>query len=640
MRFPSLDRILAAARSTARRFPFVVAAATVAAAGAVAAVDGATGREDLSIRLLVSGSLGIPLFFALRLTAETRRWGRRVRGAGALAAAAGLTAFAWLWGGWSETEAMTRYLHLSAGFHLLAAWLPFAGRGGVDAFWKYDERLLLRFLTGGFYAAVLFLGLALALAGLDNLLGVDVEAVSAYPRLFFLLALVFHPWFFLAGVPRSVTALEGRPEHPAGLEVFARWILFPIVVVYLAILTAYLGRILVLGEWPSGWIGWLVSGVSVLGILTLLLTHPLRARPQNTWARLYGRGFFVALLPALAMLGMAAWKRIDQYGITERRYFLAAGTLWLVGLSAWWIAGRTRDLRGIPASLALIVLLTFAGPWSAYSVSEASQRGRLERLLTRNRLLGPEGGVRVEGPVPDADRREIGATLRYLVDTHGFASVDRWFDPPPAEAVERTPRPAGPSARPAGAPAPERPGEAPPEPAAAEPGEPRPEGAPTRPAARVDTVTALLTGQLGLPLPLPGPPGGPDRILHLSADPAGGWVDISGYDYAFPVRGELVVSAVVGGDTLRLAYRAEEAVLRLLRNGEALVGASLEPLVARAREAAAAGRVGELPADALALEAVSGEAALRVRFRSLSLRARDGGWEVIRADADAYVRLP
>lgn len=593
MSLPSPDRILETGRATLRRFPFTAAAATVAAAGAMAAVDG-TGRTDLPIRLVVGGSLGIPLFLALRITGEVRGWSGRVPVAAGLVAAAGPVLFALAWGGWSETEAVTRYLHLSAGLHLLAAWLPFAGRGDVDAFWKYDETLLLRFVTGGFYAAVLFLGLALALAGLDNLLGVDVEAVSAYPRLFFLLAFVFHPWFFLAGVPRSAGTLDARPAHPAGLAVFARWILFPIVLVYLAILTAYLGRILVLGEWPGGWIGWLVSGVSVLGILTLLLTHPLRRRPENAWARLYGRGFFLALLPSLAMLLMAAWKRIDQYGLTERRYFLAVGALWLVGLSAWWIAGRSRDLRAVPASLCLVVFLTFAGPWSAYSVSEASQRSRLEGLLAANGLLGPEGTARAGGAVPAADRREIDGTLRYLVDTHGFVSVDRWFEPP----------------------------------AGAEPDSGR------------DTVTALLTGQLGLPVPLPDLPPEREGMLHLSAAPASDWTDISDYDYAFSLRGELAASAVIGGDTLRLVHDPAAGVLRLLRNGNSLLSAPLEPLVARAREAAATEGSGSLPPEALTLKATSGEAALEVRFRSLALAHREGRREVVRADADAYVRLP
>ena len=43
---------------------------------------------------------------------------------------------------------------------------------------------------------------------------------------------------------------------------------------------------------------------------------------EHRWVRTYTRGFYVALLPAIVMLWLAIGKRVAQYGITERRYFL------------------------------------------------------------------------------------------------------------------------------------------------------------------------------------------------------------------------------------------------------------------------------------------------------------------------------
>ena len=83
---------------------------------------------------------------------------------------------------------------------------------------------------------------------------------------------------------------------------------------------------------PSGWIGYLVSSVAALGILSLLLVHPIKERKENGWIRTYGRWFYLALVPSIVMLLLAIWQRIAQYGITEKRYFLIVLSLWLAGM--------------------------------------------------------------------------------------------------------------------------------------------------------------------------------------------------------------------------------------------------------------------------------------------------------------------
>ena len=116
-------------------------------------------------------------------------------------------------------------------------------------------------------------GAAIALAALDKLFGVDVPG-TGYLRLWFTFGFVFNTWFFLGGVPRDFAALEASRDYPAGIKAFTQYVLLPIVAVYLVILTAYLVKVLPTWNWPSGWIGWLVSSVAAAGILSLRLVHP------------------------------------------------------------------------------------------------------------------------------------------------------------------------------------------------------------------------------------------------------------------------------------------------------------------------------------------------------------------------------
>jgi hypothetical protein len=241
------------------------------------------------------------------------------------------------------------------------------------------------------------------------------------------IAFVFNTWFFLGGVPSDPAALEERRDYPVVLRVFAQYALVPLVSVYLVILTLYLGKVVVMWDWPSGWIGWLVSGVAAAGIFAILLVHPIADDPEQRWVATFARQFWLAIIPSIVMLWLALYQRVHQYGITERRYFLIVLSLWLAGLAVYYGVTRAKAIRIIPVSLCVVALLTLAGPWGAYGVSEGSQVGRLRATLERNGMFA--GGT-VRAPareVSTEDRAEISAVARYLIETHGTAAIAPWF---------------------------------------------------------------------------------------------------------------------------------------------------------------------------------------------------------------------
>ncbi|MGH7658617.1 MAG: DUF4153 domain-containing protein, partial [Gemmatimonadales bacterium] len=429
MRIPSVEALIAGARVTLARFPLVLLSAFVAT-GAGLSLIGSDG--DRGLRLMLVSALGISLFTALTLLSERRARTTLAR-AGILAAGVLiLFVFYIAWPNWTETVQGTRFLQLAVAFHLAVAVLPFLGYRKPNGFWQYNLALFTRILLAALYAFVLFIGLAIALAAVDQLLGINIEEEN-YVRLAMLIGFVFSTWFFLAGVPKDLDRLEGVTDYPTGIKTFTQYVLIPIVVIYLLILTAYLGKIIVTQVWPSGWIGWLVSCVSVAGILALLLVYPIAEREENRWIATYSRGFYLALLPSLGMLWLAIGKRIAQYGFTEQRYFLAALSAWLTVVALFFGFRRSRDIRIIPATLLLLALFTFIGPWSAYQVSRQSQRGRLEEILTRHGMMTGDQVVPAAEPVPLEDRREIAAVLRYLVGTHGPDAV-AWLGDVPASA--------------------------------------------------------------------------------------------------------------------------------------------------------------------------------------------------------------
>jgi uncharacterized protein DUF4153 len=432
VRFPSLATAVDDARATANRFPMAILAGLGAMVVTLVMID--NSKEDWHPRLIATCILGLALFTASVTTAERRGIPARRRWVADLAIA-GLLALLYRGSlGWSEQHAFLRFAQLLIAGHLLAAIAPYLGAPSRQGFWQYNRFLLLRFLVATFYAGVLFVGLAVALGALDKLFGADVPG-EAYARLWTVLAFGFHPWFFLAGMPRDYEALETLEDYPQGLKVFTQFVLMPLVVVYLAILTAYLVKVVVTQTWPSGWIGYLVSSVSVTGVLALLLVHPIRERADSRWVNAYGRWWFVALLPSLMMLLLAILKRVGQYGITEPRYFLLVLALWMLGLALYYGLTGSANIKRLPVSLCAVALLSSFGPWGAYAVAKRSQLGRFNHILAANQMGKAGAPVPARGTVSREDRRELSAILHYLSTTHGPKAVAQAMGAP-ADSVK------------------------------------------------------------------------------------------------------------------------------------------------------------------------------------------------------------
>jgi len=425
MRFPAIGDVVSAALRTARRFPFVLAVAAIATYAAIE-LEKHPGSDQDYTRLLATATLGLPLLFALTLVAERRirsvaiQWLLPAAGVGAL------LAFWSVWPHWSPALQGLRYVQLSVAFHLLVAFLPYLGFDEPNGFWQYNKALFLRILTAALYSAVLYAGLAVALLALDKLLGITLPGGS-YAKLWFVIVFMFNTWFFLSGVPDDFAALNTRTDYPAGLRILTQYVLIPIVTIYLIILTLELGKVLLTRVWPSGWIGYLVTSAAGVGMLSWLLVYPLETRESYAWVKTFTKGFYIALMPSIVMLWMALWKRVAEYGITEQRYFVIVFSVWLAAIALYYTTTHSRSIKVIPASLCALALLTFAGPWGAYTVSRTSQVNRLQGLLARNDLLR-DGHLRpATHDVSLADEREISSGFHYLLETDGRASVSSWF---------------------------------------------------------------------------------------------------------------------------------------------------------------------------------------------------------------------
>jgi hypothetical protein len=436
VKLPSISQAAADARNTFGRFPFAIIDAFVGTICALILIDHTGPPEPTVLMQIIFGAaLGFPLLAGLAIVSEKWKWGTLISLGVQLVGVV-------LVGLYSTTVPpdlngapaihILQLLMLITGTVLFVFSAPYFKHESELGYWNYCKTLCLRILTGGLYAVVMWTGLAIALAALNNLFGVDIPS-KRYAELWVLINGIFTTWFILAGVPQHLESLDSITDYPKGLKIFSQFILFPLVLVYLVILYAYLGKILLAWDWPQGWVSRLILGFIATGFTSLVLLHPISDRIENIWIKTVARWFYVIIIPLTVMLFLAVWQRVSEYGFTEGRYLGIATVVWLCVITPYFLFSKKKKILFLTTSLCAAVFVVSFGPWGMFAVSEKSQVNRLKELLLENHIL-VDGRVQ---PMHDslhfATAQQISSIIGYLSEIHGLDAIQPWF----AETLKR-----------------------------------------------------------------------------------------------------------------------------------------------------------------------------------------------------------
>lgn len=433
-KIPSIDTLVAQASKTFQRFPLAIIAAIIGTSIAYSLVHEVYSQmpeQEMLLKIMFLCFLGLASFFASTLFGERRGWNQsKILGLQAvivvLLVGYYFTLPPELFA--SPEKHIIRMLLLNLAVAFLCMFAAFIWKDEENGLWHFNKEAFIQLVITGIYAVVIFGGISIALATIDYLLGITIDG-EVYGDLWCTVMGIFAPWFFLSHIPKDLDALESDTNYPYGLKVFTQYVLLPLVVFYLLILYIYNGKILVTWDWPKGLVSYLILFFSGAGIASLMLIHPLHEDKKYAWMKLFARVFYIAIIPLVGMLFYAIQLRIGDYGITENRYFVVVFGVWLLLMSLYFTFRKKQDLKLIPMSLCVIILLISFGPWGAFAVSENSQTQRLEGYLTKNNILvnGKVQKVDKEA-VPLEDQQEISSIIRYLNTVHGLDSIQHWFE--------------------------------------------------------------------------------------------------------------------------------------------------------------------------------------------------------------------
>ena len=429
MKLPSLSTLLEAGKKGLSRFPLTLFISFLGVIIAIYLFENNSDEVTRMANLLHVCIIGIGLSISGILLSEAYKFSgtKKLMVNAIVVAMLGLYYF--LLPDEYSLKHIYRSVLLAAGIHLFISFIPFWGKNKINGFWQFNKLLFIRILLSGLYSAVLYGGLSVALLAISELFSVTIDG-KLYGQLWIAIVGLFNTWFFLSGIPDDFESLEEDTSYPIGLKVFTQYVLLPLVTIYLAILFGYIIKIVIAGELPKGLVSYLVLAFSVAGILSLLLVHPLINQAQNTWIKIYSKFFYLALLPLITLLFTAIFIRIIDYGITENRYFIMILAFWLLGITLFMLFSKVKNIKVIPVSLMIIAVLSAFGPWSAFSVSQYSQKLRLENLFNKYQILNENGKISIANSdkIAFSDGQEISSIIDYLVENHGVESLSKFSE--------------------------------------------------------------------------------------------------------------------------------------------------------------------------------------------------------------------
>ena len=437
----SLEKLTQGIRLSLTKYPISILFASIAAILLIniTAAEG-NDMEDL-IPYIIGCAMGISLFFAIHTSLENKTGPGYVKG---LVMVMGL-GILWLivsdiknqMDSGSDQSQAIQIFGYGLLTHLVVAFLPFIGNFKINAFWQYNKSLFIRAFTTVLYTGVLFAGISGAILAITQLFDVDFGS-KIYAYLWFIMALPMSVIVFCAGVPTDINELESSTDLPKGLRIFVQFILIPLVVLYLLILYAYMGKIIVQWSLPQGWVTILIMVFSVLGMLAMLLVHPYQHQKENSWVKWYTKGYYVALLPLLILQYVAIFTRIGDYGFTAPRWAVLAITVWLTWITLYNVFFKGRNIVLIPLTLFITAFLFLLGPLSHKSISISSQTAKINRLLTELKMV-KNGKLLVykDNPKTDSLMGELYSATRYLNRNYQKTGLEPYLKYPTEAEIQK-----------------------------------------------------------------------------------------------------------------------------------------------------------------------------------------------------------
>ena len=231
-------------------------------------------------------------------------------------------------------------------------------------FWNFSIRTVIALGVAVAIGGFLTLGLNVFIESLKMLFGINVGN-NIFGDVAAVCMTMLAPALFMNLIPKGENKyLDTVVEFSRFAKGVVQYLFVPLLALYIITLYIYAATILIHWSLPVGGVSYMVSASMVMMILLIYLTYPIQHQEGNKWFKRVTRCLPILMLPLLALMTVAIWRRLSDYGITVSRLYLLVFNIWCYAVCLWLIFTRNKRIWLIPASFAVILMLISVGPQS------------------------------------------------------------------------------------------------------------------------------------------------------------------------------------------------------------------------------------------------------------------------------------
>lgn len=298
-------------------------------------------------------------------------------------------------------------------------WIVIASKWDADTIRWWSQQYIIKFFVAWLACIIIWAGLAACFSSIEYLFNVNIDN-RTYVDMLIVVWSILWVHIILMGIKDN---LESR-IYIKILRFFWLYIFLPLAGFYMLMLLVYILQIVISWNRPHGKITRMVIGYTVFGLLSYLLTYPLRS--THPFLLYIHRIYFVGCLIFMILLFMAISIRIREYGLTDERYIVCIIGLWILLMSTFSLYKSSRSLAAIIISFVWLMFFINYGPRSAHELPIKLQYAKLTWLLQTNGFLN-NGIIQTKNTYIVPGQKLTGDIMK-IHNLVSYLSTKRWIN--------------------------------------------------------------------------------------------------------------------------------------------------------------------------------------------------------------------
>lgn len=289
----------------------------------------------------------------------------------------------------------------------------------------YAVKIILEIIESLIYCVTIFVGIVAILYTTKELFKLNFNLSDLIVTCAVVIFLLLNATIILSKFPLKYCEENLKIKWLTPFKFLFTRIIAPLFLIYGSILLLYIIKVVVLKTIPNNIITNLILWYGLLSVVVLFVSKTV----EDKFIKIYDKVQPLILLILSGMMFYSIGIRISYYGITEGRYMVVIGGVFIVISMIYYLFFNKKTYITIPTTLLILTLISSVGPVSAYNISKIDQKNRLEKMLIEENLL-VNGEIKPQKNVNPAKIKEIKDKLDYFTRKHSakeLAYLDEKF---------------------------------------------------------------------------------------------------------------------------------------------------------------------------------------------------------------------